>query len=168
MLAGKAGCPLFRGCLSIEVNGRTVTTFRVISQVSAVEGCLSSRVPLLCKVYNNTGRYFRFGWAEGWVRFVCKHTAARWKLIRDWFWGHFGGKLKQPLEQFFQYSNHRLAARQECTSQAKCKRRISCHLVATNFQVYTPGPSNNCGFERCRRSANAWPTTRIYIITRGH
>ena len=26
-LYGVAGCPLFRGCLSIEVNGRTVGTF---------------------------------------------------------------------------------------------------------------------------------------------
>ena len=35
---------LFRGCLIIEVNGRTVGTF--ISWVSAVEGCLLSRAPL--------------------------------------------------------------------------------------------------------------------------
>ena len=28
-LYGVAGCPLFRGCLSIEVNGRTVGTFRI-------------------------------------------------------------------------------------------------------------------------------------------
>ena len=27
-LYGVAGCPLFRGCLSIEVNGRTVGAFR--------------------------------------------------------------------------------------------------------------------------------------------
>ena len=25
-----AGCPLFRGCLSIEVNGRTVGTSRIV------------------------------------------------------------------------------------------------------------------------------------------
>ena len=25
-----AGCPLLRGCLSIEVNGRTVETFRIV------------------------------------------------------------------------------------------------------------------------------------------
>ena len=37
-LYGVAGCPLFRGCLSIEVNGRVVGTFR-IAWVSAVEGC---------------------------------------------------------------------------------------------------------------------------------
>ena len=29
-LYGVAGCPLFRGCLSIEVNGRTVGTFRIM------------------------------------------------------------------------------------------------------------------------------------------
>ena len=36
---------LFRGYLSIEVNGRTVGTFK-ISWVSVVEGCLLSGVPL--------------------------------------------------------------------------------------------------------------------------
>ena len=29
-LYGVAGCPLFRGCLGIEVNGRTVGTFRIV------------------------------------------------------------------------------------------------------------------------------------------
>ena len=40
------GCPLFRGCLSIEVNGRTVGTseLSVILWVSTVEEC--RRVPL--------------------------------------------------------------------------------------------------------------------------
>ena len=28
-LYGVAGCPLFRGCLSIEVNGRAIGTFRI-------------------------------------------------------------------------------------------------------------------------------------------
>ena len=32
-----AGCPLFRGCLSVEVNGRTVGTF------SIYHGCLLLR-----------------------------------------------------------------------------------------------------------------------------
>ena len=32
-LYGVAGCPLFRGCLSIEVNGRAVGTFRYIMGV---------------------------------------------------------------------------------------------------------------------------------------
>ena len=43
-----ARCPLFRGCLSIEVNGRTVRTLElsIISWVSAFEGCLLSGVPL--------------------------------------------------------------------------------------------------------------------------
>ena len=41
-LYGVAGCPLFRGCLSIEVNGRVVGTFR-FAWVSTVEGCLLSR-----------------------------------------------------------------------------------------------------------------------------
>ena len=53
-LYGVAGCPLFRGCLSIEVNGRTVGTFRIVryivgvcySGVSAIQGCLLSGVPL--------------------------------------------------------------------------------------------------------------------------
>ena len=40
---------------------------------------------------------------------------------------------KQPLEYFVQYSDRRLAARQERASQAKCKHHISCHLVATTF-----------------------------------
>ena len=32
-LYGIAGCPLFRGCLSIEVNGKTVGTFRIVMGV---------------------------------------------------------------------------------------------------------------------------------------
>ena len=31
-----AGCPLFRGCLSIEVNGRTVGTFRIARYIMGV------------------------------------------------------------------------------------------------------------------------------------
>ena len=31
-----AGCPLFRGCLSIEVNGRTVGTFRIVRYIMSV------------------------------------------------------------------------------------------------------------------------------------
>ena len=31
-----AGCPLFRGCLSIEVNGRTVGTFRIARYIVGV------------------------------------------------------------------------------------------------------------------------------------
>ena len=46
-LYGVAGCPLFRGCLSIEVNGMPVGTFRIVryivgvrySGVSAIQGC---------------------------------------------------------------------------------------------------------------------------------
>ena len=30
LLYGVAGCPLFRSCLSIGVNGRTVGTFRIV------------------------------------------------------------------------------------------------------------------------------------------
>ena len=29
-LYGVVGCPLFRGCLSIEGNGRTIGTFRIV------------------------------------------------------------------------------------------------------------------------------------------
>ena len=29
-LYGVAGCPLFRGCLGIEVNGRAIGTFRIV------------------------------------------------------------------------------------------------------------------------------------------
>ena len=32
-LYGVARCPLFRGCLSIEVNGRTVGTFRIVHYI---------------------------------------------------------------------------------------------------------------------------------------
>ena len=35
-LYGVAGCPLFRGCLSIEVNGRTVGTFRTVRYIVGV------------------------------------------------------------------------------------------------------------------------------------
>ena len=35
-LYGVAGCPLFRGCLSIEVNGRAVGTFRIVRYVVGV------------------------------------------------------------------------------------------------------------------------------------
>ena len=35
-LYGVAGCPLFRGCLSIEVNGRTVGTFRIVCYIMGV------------------------------------------------------------------------------------------------------------------------------------
>ena len=31
-----AGCPLFRGCLSIEVNGRTVGTFRIVHYIMGI------------------------------------------------------------------------------------------------------------------------------------
>ena len=42
LLYGVARCPLLRGCLSIEVNGRQSghLELSVISWVSAVEGCL--------------------------------------------------------------------------------------------------------------------------------
>ena len=48
LLYGVAGCPLFRGCLSIEVNeGQSgLSELSVISWVSAVEGCPLSGVPL--------------------------------------------------------------------------------------------------------------------------
>ena len=48
LLYGVAGCPLFRDCLSIEVNGRTVGTFRIVSYIVGVRywGCPLSRVPL--------------------------------------------------------------------------------------------------------------------------
>ena len=36
LLYGVAGCPLFRGCLSIEVNGRTVGTFRIVRYIVGV------------------------------------------------------------------------------------------------------------------------------------
>ena len=35
-LYGVAGCPLFRGCLSIEVNERTVGTFRIVCYIVGV------------------------------------------------------------------------------------------------------------------------------------
>ena len=42
-LYGVAGCPLFRGCLSTEVNGRTVWTFRSARYImGTIEGCLLS------------------------------------------------------------------------------------------------------------------------------
>ena len=36
LLYGVAGCPLFRGCLSIEVNGRTVRTFGIVLYIVGV------------------------------------------------------------------------------------------------------------------------------------
>ena len=36
LLYGVAGCPLFRGCLSIEVNERTVRTFRIVHYIVGV------------------------------------------------------------------------------------------------------------------------------------
>ena len=35
-LYGVAGCPLFRGCLSIEVNGRAVGIFRIVHYIMGV------------------------------------------------------------------------------------------------------------------------------------
>ena len=35
-LYGVAGCPLFRGCLSFEVNGRAVGTFRIVRYILGV------------------------------------------------------------------------------------------------------------------------------------
>ena len=35
-LYGVAGCPLFRGCLSIEVSGRAVGTFRIVRYIMGV------------------------------------------------------------------------------------------------------------------------------------
>ena len=58
-LYGVAGCPLFRGCLSIEVKGRTVGTFRIVRYivVSTVEGCPLGRVPLyFCLTGFSSGR----------------------------------------------------------------------------------------------------------------
>ena len=46
-LYGVVGCPLFRGCLSIEVNNNEgLAELSVISWVSAVEECPLSGVPL--------------------------------------------------------------------------------------------------------------------------
>ena len=36
LLYGVARCPLFRGCLNIEVNGRTVGTFRIVRYIVGV------------------------------------------------------------------------------------------------------------------------------------
>ena len=36
LLYGVAGCPLFRGCLSIEVNGKAVGTFRIVRYIVGV------------------------------------------------------------------------------------------------------------------------------------
>ena len=35
-LYGVAGCPLFRGCLSIAVNGRAIWTFRIVRYIVGV------------------------------------------------------------------------------------------------------------------------------------
>ena len=43
------GCLIFRGCLSIEVNGRTVGTFWNYPWMFAVEECPFSGVPLYQK-----------------------------------------------------------------------------------------------------------------------
>ena len=44
--------------LKYEVNGRTVETFRIVISLSAVEGCLLSRVPLYVASYVGChGRY---------------------------------------------------------------------------------------------------------------
>ena len=45
-LYGVARCLLFRGYLIIEVNGRTVGTFRIVHYIVGVRGCLLSGVPL--------------------------------------------------------------------------------------------------------------------------
>ena len=52
-LYGVAGCPLFRGCLSIEVNGRTIGTFRIVCYImcscfSGVSIKRGSTVLILC------------------------------------------------------------------------------------------------------------------------
>ena len=36
LLYGVAGCPLFKGCLSIEVNGRIVGTFGIVHYIVGV------------------------------------------------------------------------------------------------------------------------------------
>ena len=36
LLYGVAGCPLFRGCLSIELNGRTVGTFGIVRYIVGI------------------------------------------------------------------------------------------------------------------------------------
>ena len=36
LLYGVVGCPLFRGCLSTEVNGRTVGAFRIVHYIVGV------------------------------------------------------------------------------------------------------------------------------------
>ena len=50
-LYGVAGCLLFRGCLSIEVNVRTVGTFRLVRYIVGVRfsGVFSKRGSTACK-----------------------------------------------------------------------------------------------------------------------
>ena len=36
LVYGVAECPLFRGCLSIEVNGKTIGTFRIVCYIMSV------------------------------------------------------------------------------------------------------------------------------------
>ena len=58
-LYGVAGCPLFRGCLSIEVNGRTVGTFGIACYIVGVtvEGCPLSGVPLYVELNVHDQQY---------------------------------------------------------------------------------------------------------------
>ena len=102
LLYGVAGCPLFRGCLSIEVNGRKVGTFGIVRYIAGVH-CWEvsikrgSTVVWICSWQNNTVPHFGFFSVFTVVLFFSH----RWHLrfIRS----EFCGQLPQP------YSPHRNA-----------------------------------------------------------
>ena len=62
-----AGCPLFRDCLSIEVNGRAIGTFRIVryivgvrySVVSVKRGSTVCNIHCIC-VQSNLYMYYDF------------------------------------------------------------------------------------------------------------
>ena len=50
LLYGVARCPLFRDCLSIEVNGRTVGTFRIV-HYEVIQECACWSTMAMCIAY---------------------------------------------------------------------------------------------------------------------
>ena len=76
------GCPLFRGCLSIEVNRRTVKTLElsIALWMSAAEGCPLSGIPLY-RVYCIYLPSSLVPWPLPFLPSICiQNNTREWKI----------------------------------------------------------------------------------------
>ena len=84
LLYGVAGCPLFRGCLSIEVNGRAVGTFRTVR-------------------YTVDVRYSGVSVKQGSTVVQCKASCE----VQDWFQSSLSPRPPPFLPSFCVHNNTR-------------------------------------------------------------